>query len=105
MGAEVALAAWVQVFLAELARSGRPGVEVRVAYVALPAVCRAPGLLLMRDGWRSGPCCGRPDRFVPGPTRVCHYVEKASYKVMSSECPPSLLKNRHTMLQRLVIKS
>ena len=31
MGAEVALAAWVPVFLAELARSGCPGVEVRVA--------------------------------------------------------------------------
>ena len=61
MGAEVALAAWVPVFLAELARSGRPGVEVRVA-------CGSSGGLT--GPWVvSGPCC--PDRFVPGPIRVC----------------------------------
>ena len=61
MGAEVALAAWVPAFLAELARSGRPGVEVRVA-------CGSSGDF--SGPWVvSGPCC--PDRFVPGPIRVC----------------------------------
>ena len=35
----------------------------------------------------------KPSRAAPG-APVEHYVAKASYKVMSSECPPSLLKNR-----------
>ena len=65
VGAEVALAAWAPVFLAELARSGRLGVEVRVA-------CGSSGGLtgpwIASAFWR-GPC--GPDRFVPGPTRVC----------------------------------
>ena len=48
MGAEVALEASRPVFLAELARSGRPRGSRCGLLVALPAVCRAPGLFLGR---------------------------------------------------------
>ena len=71
--AEVALAAWARVFLAELAGSGRRGVEVRVA-------CGSSGGLFdgrARHGplcrVASGPCvlCGPGRPVVPGPTRGC----------------------------------
>ena len=47
MGAEVALAAWVPAFSAELARSGARGLRCGLL-VVLPAVCRVPGLFLGR---------------------------------------------------------